>query len=158
MFNRNQKTLFFLDKEGRWYHEGVEITHPRTSLLFSKSLYKSPNGKYYIKIKHECSEVTIEDAPYIVRSVDFIAGTGAESAEFLLYLNDATREYLSPKTLAINAENVMYCLVKNQTERARFLRPAYYQLCNHISFDERISQYWLPWKGKKIYISQDLSE
>ena len=40
----------FLDKEGRWFHEGVEITHARTLELFSRSICADAGGGYRLQI------------------------------------------------------------------------------------------------------------
>ncbi len=85
MNNVKDSGLFF-DKEGRWFHEGVEITHRRTCVLFSRNLHKGPDG------------------------------------------------------------------VKDGSERARFLRPAYYQICLKIQNSEEENRFWIPWRGGKILI------
>jgi hypothetical protein len=73
------------------------------------------------------ADVEIEDTPYVVTSVH------ADSAQSLsIELNDGTTEGLDPDTLEVGAGNVLYCAVKQGTEWARFLRPAYYQLAHFI--------------------------
>ncbi len=152
--NKNTEDFpFFLDKEGHWFNEGVEITHVRTCLLFSKSLKKGRGGKYYIKVGRECAEVIIEDTPYIVKSVTVQAGPEGIANKYLLHLNDGTKESLEPQTLSFGKDNVMYCKVKNGSEKARFLRPAYYQICSQIEFDETEESYQLPWNGKKVPVN-----
>ncbi len=151
--NKLQDVPFFLDKEGRWFNEGVEITHARTCLLFSQSLQRGHDGKYYIKIGRESAAVILEDTPYIVKSVTAQAGSGGEADTYLLDLNDDTKESLAPHTITIGKNNVMYCKVKGGAEQARFLRPAYYQICSHIEYDESGQGYQLPWKGLKVPVN-----
>ena len=148
-----EESKIFMDKEGRWFHEGVEISHSRTSLLFSKMLNKGPNGKYYITVKNESVMVELEDAPFVVKSVTVIKNKEGFVQDFILHLNDKSQEPLVPDTLMLGEENVMYCKVKKASERARFLRPAYYQLCSQIEAGETKGQYFLPWQGKKIRIN-----
>ena len=116
----------FLDKEGRWFHEGVEITHRLTVELFSRSLQPDLTGGYKLVIGLEWAPVRVEDTPYVVRQVTF------EADRAVLRLNDGTVEELAEATLRQNADNVLYCDVKECRFPARFLRPAYYQLMERL--------------------------
>ena len=142
----------FLDKEGRWFHEGVEITHRRTLSLFSKSIRRDPSGKYYVHIGPESAEVVVEDAPYTITSVTIQEEPGGLPQDYILHLNDETRESLESGSLVVSEENVMYCRVKGGSERARFLRAAYYQICVMLHYDETDDRYWLPRRDGKISI------
>jgi uncharacterized protein len=144
-----------LDREGRWFHEGVEITHERTRLLFLRSLRKSPDGFFHIQVGKEQARVEVEDAPFLVRSVTAQEDGQGGPHQYLLRLNDETDEWLDPRTLLIGSEHVLYCTVKEGTARARFLRPAYYQLSGHVRHDEETGVYWLPWKQGKVVIHPD---
>ena len=116
----------FLDKEGRWYHEGVEITHKLTADLFSRSIQRDPEGGYRLVVGLEWAPIQVEDTAFVVRRVD------VEDKGALLRLNDGTEEALDPATLRVGDDNVLYCEVKSGTEPARFLRPAYYQLMQNL--------------------------
>jgi hypothetical protein len=142
----------FLDKEGRWFHEGVEITHVRTCRLFSKNLSRDATGRYSVRVGHESAEVVVEDAPYIVTSVTIQEGPAGRPNDYLLHLNDETQESLAIESLTVSRQNVLYCKVKGGSERARFLRAAYYQICVQLHCDEKGEQYWIPWRDKKIPI------
>ncbi len=143
----------FLDKEGRWFHEGQEITHSRTCLLFSRSLRRDPAGIYYISVGRESSRVVVEDAPYVVKSVTIQKGPEGVPRGYILHLNDGTEEPLGVGSLAVSAQNVMYCKVKEGSERARFLRAAYYQICAHLQEgDGEGGHYWLPLGERRIVI------
>ena len=145
----------FLDKEGRWFHEGVEITHGRTCLLFSKSIRRDPSGKYYIHVGPESAEVIVEDAPYTIRSVTLQEEPDGQPKDYVLHLNDETQERLESGSLVVNEQNVMYCRVKGGTERARFLRSAYYQICARLAYDENDDRYWLPCSDREVTIQRD---
>jgi hypothetical protein len=145
----------FLDKEGRWFHEGVEITHGRTHLLFSKSIRRDPTGKYYVHVGPESAEVIVEDAPYTIRSVTLQEESDGPPMDYILHLNDETQECLESGSLDVSEQNVMYCRVKGGTERARFLRAAYYQICAKLEYDETDDRYWLPCRDREITILRD---
>lgn len=143
----------FLDKEGRWFHEGEEITHARTCRLLSRSLRRDPAGRYYVSVGPESSPVTVEDAPFMVKSVTIQKGPDGVPRDYILHLNDETEEPLGIGPLTVSARNVMYCRVKEGSERARFLRAAYYQICAHLQGGERDGErYWLPLRDRKIMI------
>jgi hypothetical protein len=148
----------FLDKEGRWFHEGVEITHLRTLLLFSRNIRRDSMGKYYVQVGSESAEVVVEDAPYMVKSVTIEEEPGGLPKDYILHLNDETQEPLEPGSLLVGEENVMYCRVKGGSERARFLRAAYYQICAKLQYDETGDRYWLPCCDREITIQPDGQE
>ncbi len=120
-----------LDKEGRWFHDGVEITHKLTRDLFSRNIKRDPSsGGYILEIGSEWSPVTVEDTPFMVRRVD----VNGERA--IAFLNDNTREDLDLGSLRVGGGNVLYCDVKDGLYPARFLRPAYYQLMQRLTETE----------------------
>lgn len=143
---------FFLDKEGRWFHEGVEITHERTLRLFSRSLKRQPDGAYCLQIGDESVPVCVEDTAFVVRSLSARTDEEGRPTEFVLLLSNGEEELLDPATLEIGKNNVMYCRVNNGNERARLLRPAYYHLCSFLECDEAGQTCWLPWHGRRVLL------
>jgi hypothetical protein len=114
-------------KDGWWYANDERIQNRRINVLFSQHLHRTPEGEYEIAIGWDRVNVVIDDAPFVVTQVN-----GNPMQGFTLHLNDESEERLDPTTLSIGADNVLYCRVKNGEHRARFLRPAYYQLATHI--------------------------
>jgi len=117
-------------KDGNWYNDEERIENPRIALLFSQSIRQNPDGSYFLQVAEERASITVEDTPYVVKSV---ADDGAGG--FTMILNDDTREALDPATLEVGADNVLYARVKGGQHRARFLRPAYYHLSNNFETD-----------------------
>lgn len=134
----------FLDKEGRWFHEGVEITHPLTVELFSRSVVKDPSAGYRLQIGREWAKIKIEDTPYMIKTVEI------QSNQVLILLNDKSVEKLEPDTLWIGKNNVLYCRVKNGEYPARFLRPAYYQLMQALK--EKDNKFYLEIGNQRIFL------
>jgi uncharacterized protein len=120
-------------KDGNWYSDEERIDNLRIALLFSQSIRQNPDGSWFLQVAEERAPITVEDTPYVVKSVDPIGDDG--KGGFVLILNDDTREALDPSTLEIGAENVLYARVKGGTLRARFLRPAYYHLSANFQSD-----------------------
>lgn len=113
-------------RDGRWYADDELISNRRIADLFSRNVVRQPDGSYRIVIGWDTAPIEIEDTPYVVTRVD------PRDGGFLVELNDGTCEALDPDSLSISEENVLYCSVKGGAERARLLRPAYYQVASHI--------------------------
>ena len=114
--------------DGRWYADEDPVVHERLARLFSRYVRRKAGGGYEIWIDERYhADVEIEDTPYVVSAVDTTT-----VGQFAIELNDGTREVLDVDSLQVGAGDVLYCRVKQGAERARFLRPAYYQLANFI--------------------------
>lgn len=142
--------LIFIDKEGRWFHQGVEMIHRETIHLFYQHMSVDSQGRYIITLEGERCYVEVEDTPFIVRRARFTDSVPADQSRYLLSLNDGTEENLSPDTLMVGKGNVLYCRVKAHSFPARFDRQAYYQLARYI--EEREGVYFLPLNGKEYLI------
>lgn len=115
-------------RDGRWYADGQPIANARIADLFSTHVRPSESGGYMLEIGPERAPIEVDDTPYVVVGVE-LGETGSARIE----LNDHSIEDLDPGSLHIGAAEVLYCRVKGGTERARFLRPAYYQLAPFIA-------------------------
>jgi len=115
-------------RDGRWYAEDEPVLHPRLARLFSRYVRRKATGGYEIWIDERYhADVEIEDTPYVVTAVET-----EDSTHISIDLSDGTTELLAPNSLRVGRDDVLYCTVKHGTERARFLRPAYYQLARLI--------------------------
>ena len=118
-------------RDGNWYTDEERIDNPRIALLFSRSIRRNPDGSYFLQVGDERASITVEDTPYVVKSVAGDAATG-----FTAVLNDEEREPLDYGSLEAGPDNVLYSRVKNGAFRARFLRPAYYHLSDCLGMDD----------------------
>jgi len=125
-------------KDGWWYANDERIQNRRINVLFSQHLRRTPEGTYEIAIGWDKVTVEIEETPYVITRV-----TGDPAQGFILRLNDESDEQLDPATLSIGHENVLYCQVKAGEHPARFLRPAYYQLTEHVQEEGTSGQFSL---------------
>jgi len=137
------KENLVIDREGRWFHEEVEITHKRTIALFFRSLKRDPSGRYYIEVGPEQATVIVEDTPFVVRRVEESRSSKGAIEGFTIFLNDSTSEPLAMGSLDVGPDDVLYCSVKGGEFKARFLRPPYYHLADHIGEDPRTGGYCL---------------
>ena len=114
-------------RDGRWYADGQVIANPRIVDLFARRICRRPDGGYMLRIADEQAPIVVEDTPYVVTAAELSA-----DGSVWIELNDRSREALDPATLRIGNDDVLYCQVKQHSEPARFLRPAYYQIADHI--------------------------
>jgi len=143
---------FRIDKEGRWFYRGEEITHRRTYLLYCRSLTRDESGRVLLRVGREECPVEVEDAPFVVTTVDFVPPEKDGREAVWLTLNDETREKMAPDTLRIGPDHVPYCRVREGMFEARFSRNAYQILAPRIRFDEKEARFYLPLNGEKHYL------
>lgn len=107
-----------IDDEGRLLHRGEPITHARTLEVLWRSLERTADGRWLVRIGRESGYVSVAETPYVVRSVEGVSGDAPT-----LVLSDGSREPLDPSTLRIGQDGVLRCLVKGELP-ARFGRAA----------------------------------
>ncbi|MCP4667996.1 MAG: DUF1285 domain-containing protein [Deltaproteobacteria bacterium] len=139
--------LIFIDKEGRWYHKGVEMIHRDYIRLFFDHMELDQQGRYVIAWQGDRCYVDVEDTAYVVQSVRRNKTGHDGPNSFTISLSDDSREALTAETLFLGEANVPYCKVKNGAFPARFNRAAYYQLAEYIQEDN--GAYYLSCQGKK---------
>lgn len=147
-----------VDREGRWFHEGVEIVREDIRNLFSRNLFRCEEGRYCVRIGRDEFPVTVEDAPFLVMRVipeDFTSARREKPRRLFLLLNDGAEEPLDPKTLMFRESNIPYCLVRDKLE-ARFSRPAYYQLAKYIEYEPTGDKYLLKLRDEEFEIAANI--
>ena len=131
--------------DGHWYADEEVIGNPRIALLFSRSIRADGKGGWIVDVGVDRQPVTVTDTALVVLSV-----RGTPDKGFVVKTNDDVESELDCSTLAIGADNVLYCTV-DRGERgifeARFLRPAYYELARWI--DDKSGHAALPCKGTR---------
>ncbi len=143
----------WIDKEGRWFFRGEEITHRKTYLLYNRHLTRDASGRFILKMGRETCPVETEDAPFVVKTLVLIAAEqgGLKSVE--LILNDESREPLIPETLRIAPNHAPYCRVRGGMFEARFSRGAYQLLAPFIQQEEKDGPFFVAIAGKKHFLS-----
>ncbi len=94
----------------------------------------------------------VEDAPFLVKSLDYNPSAEAKGAYFAILLNDESTETLNLSTLQVGEDNVLYCRVKKGGYRARFCRASYYELARYIEFDPSSGSYFVLLNGERYYL------
>lgn len=139
--------MIFIDREGRWFHKGVEMIHRGMIELFYQHMDIDSKGRYIIRLKDDVCYVDVEDTPFVIKGVDMDESSG----EIRILLNDGSTEILDPSTLWVGDGNVLYCMVKGGRFPSRFTRPAYYNIAKWIH--EQNGRFYLIVKDQKYPIT-----
>ena len=146
--------MIYVDKDGAWFHKGAPIIHRELLLLFYQCLSVDELGRYIIKFNDQVCRLDVEDTPFVILSTDFVrAGAEEEKNRFILHLIDDTKEELALETLTIGPDNVLYCKIRNGKFKARFSRPSYYQLAQHVEEEPGTGRYFICPNNKKYYLN-----
>ncbi len=116
--------------------------------LFIENMTLSPDGSYVIDLNGQRCRLDVEDTLFVVRRVEVREGTDGKGKGFFLLLSDETGEFLSAETLEIGDRGVLYCRVKQGGFKARFSRPAYYQITSYVEEDQGL--FYLPLNGLRF--------
>jgi uncharacterized protein len=123
-----------LDAEGRFWHEGQEVTHHGLRAAFFRWLDRNPDGRYVLRLdENRFVYLDVDDAPYLVRSLRW------EGDRALAVLSDGTEEALELPTVRLR-EGVAYATVKGRFD-ARLSTAAWTTLGERIV--ERDGAHWL---------------
>jgi len=142
--------LIQIDKEGRWFHKGVEMIRREFVQAFYQQMELDDAGQYIIFWGGKRCYVDVADTAFVVKRLSYLSEESDKRSRFVISLSDDTEEELTPDTLNLGKENVLYCRVKGGNFPARFNRAAYYQLATHI--EEEGGDFVLPINGRKFKI------
>lgn len=136
---------YLIDKEGRLWIEGTELTDPQVLKFFMTKMESIPDGKFRVLCMGENNLITAEDVPYVVQSIDI------KPDRIHLKFPGGYQEELDPKTLFVGRDNVLYCKVRKGSFTARFNRKTYLELTHWIDGGKG-KGYFLNWQGEKFPI------
>ena len=141
-----------IDKEGTWLYNGLPIVNKAIYLFFNQNLeYNQAGDGYQLRVGAEVSPVAVEDTPFVVMDVVLVSVPQQGEAFFKIFLNDETEEELNLESLSVGKDNVLYCAVKSGKFKARFLRPSYYRLTEHM-LQEGEDRFYIPLNGRKFFL------
>jgi hypothetical protein len=119
-----------LRRDGSFWHEGAEVTHPRLRAHFLRSVeWSEADGAFLVRLRHFRGWLDVEDTPWFVVAYD------AETGE--IELTDATRERLDAGSLRLDPDEVLRCAVKGGRWDARFTHRGQAHLLDAIESEEQ---------------------
>ena len=142
-----------IDKEGNWYYNNLPIINRTIYLFFNRHIQHDGQGGYLLRIGSDTCRLVVEDTPYVVTGVSLAERAVARGQQFSIRLNDETEEPLDLTTFYMGRENVPYCRVKEGMFPARFLRPPYYRLAEHINQSDD-GRFFFLLDGERVYINE----
>jgi hypothetical protein len=123
-----------LDAEGRFWHEGREVTHHGLRAAFFRWLDRNPDGRYVLRLDEKrFVYLDVDDAPFLVRSLRW------DGEVAVAVLSDGSEERLDLSTVRLK-NGVAYATVKGRFE-ARLSTAAWTTLGERIV--ERDGAHWL---------------
>jgi hypothetical protein len=128
---------YFIDAEGRLWHEGTEFDDPDVLKLFMKNMEMMPDETYRVFCQGEECRIMSEDVPYVVQDILFLP------KKIDLIFPGGYSESLNPSTLFVGKSNVLYCKVRLGKFTARFNRKSYLELAKRVKFDPKKKSYHL---------------
>lgn len=141
-----------IDSEGTWFYRDTRMTRQDIIGLFYKHLKQEDSGRYCIEIGEQRCPVDVEDTAYVIWTLRW-AGAGASEDSALLYLSDGSTEKMDPGTLHIEVNHIPYCNVKGGRFKARFSRPAYYELAERLRYDPANDSYFVSLNNRTYPLS-----
>src|SRR3990170_3132320 len=121
-----------VDRDGDWFDDGVEVTHPGVLASLRRGLRRDARG-YFIQTRVRIP-VEVEDAPFVATRLE------RRGAALHVILNDGSEEDVDAATLRIGTGDVPYCAVKGGAFEARLSRAAAHQLLALAEWDEATGQ------------------
>lgn len=123
---------FRIDREGTWYHEGVEVAHPGVLRNLYANLRVEGEG-YHLQAGPLRVPVEVADTPFVVVRAD----VDRRAAAIDVHLTDGSREPLRLETLRLDERGTPYCRVKDGRFAARLSIAAWLQIAETVELDHR---------------------
>jgi len=111
-----------VDREGRFIHEGAEVTHQGLKAALFRWLDRlpSPDGRYILRLDaRRFAYLDVDDTPLVVRAAR-IDPAGAVH----LALSDGAEEPLDPTTLTVDGAGILRAWVRGGRLEARLASSA----------------------------------
>ena len=119
-----------IDGDGRWFHEGGEITRKRMVALFATILSCDETGQHWLRTPVEYGRVEVVDAAFIITSMHIGSST---TGQIITMTDNIDRMYevsaQYPIKMTADKQGIIkpYLLIERGL-RARLSHPVYYEL------------------------------
>lgn len=147
----SELTRITLDSEGQWRHEEELFVNTNLITLFHRSIRRTTGGSYFLQIPPFSYPISVVDTPRYVRHIRW--SQTAHATDINLFLSDGSEELLDQSCLSYVPARGLYCQVlapDGGSWPARFLRPAYYSISEHII--EQNDEYFLDLSSGRVSI------
>ena len=132
LLERIRRSGIRVDREGRFIHEGAEVTHEGLRRALFRWLDTEPDGRVVLRLDaRRFANVDVDDTPLVARAAR-LAGGGADE-RVLLALSDGAEEALAPATLTVDGAGVLRARVRGGKLEARLATSAAATLADRLS-------------------------
>jgi hypothetical protein len=108
---RSRESTIRLDAQGRFWHDGARVEHPGLAAALAGWIARHPDdGRFILTNGYDWTYFTVDDAPYVVRSVRL------EPERVVLLLSDGLEEEWLPEATRIGADGALYAQVKRDAK------------------------------------------
>jgi hypothetical protein len=119
----SRESTIRLDRDGTFFHDGQVVAHRALAKALASWIARHPDdGRFILTNGYDWTYFTVEDAPYVVASID------ADAAPPTITLSDDSIEPLDPEGATVGDDGVVYVRVKGGAFEARLSRHAQTQL------------------------------
>lgn len=127
LLERFRRTGIRLDREGRFWHEGAEITHAGFRRALLRWLDRLPDGRPILRLdERRYAYIDVDDACLVVTSVRW------DHDRAIATFNDGTESELDYASLGVGAGDALYCAARDGVLDARLTTAAYYALAERL--------------------------
>jgi hypothetical protein len=134
-----------LDRDGRFWHEGGEVTHAGLRAAFFRWLDRNPDGRWVLRLDaRRFVYLEVEDAPFVVATLRWEGDRG------LVRLSDGSEEPLDASSVRLCGD-AAYATVKGRFA-GRFARAAWHALAERLT--ERDGRVVLVAEGREFEIAR----
>lgn len=119
-----------IDREGKWYYQGTPIERPEMVKLFASALL-ADEGKYYLAAPEQLLLISVEDLPFIIKSLHLGNNNGLQQIEVTTNCDErfAIGEAHPLELLcAPGSDEKLPAVLVREGLYARFNRNTYYEL------------------------------
>jgi uncharacterized protein len=132
MLERLRRSGIRIDREGRFVHEGAEVTHEGLRRALFRWLDAEPDGRVVLRLDaRRFAYVDVDDTPLVARAAR------REGDGVLLALSDGSEEALDPTTLTVDDAGVLRARVRGGRLDARLGTSAVAALADLLSEERR---------------------
>ncbi len=127
LLEKFRQTGIRLDRQGRFWHEGAEVSHEGLRRALLRWIDRLDDGRPILRLDEQrYAYLEVEDTPLLVISARW------KGDRVSLLLNDGEEEELAYDSLSTGEDDALYCRVRNGRLEARITTPAYYVLAERI--------------------------
>lgn len=123
----NSDSLMQITADGRWFHDGGEITRPAMIRAFSSLLRRDEDGSHWLVTPYEKQSIVVEDAPFVAVELRSEGEGKARKLAFRLNTDDLTVAN-AEHAIELRGPDALPYIHVREGLWAKLSRPVYYEL------------------------------